>query len=219
MSPLTVALQEIDHWIYTSDSWHAKRIRGQDMPPEMSASTGLEREMIDLYAEEYNFTFSEEVYELYQWHDGCFTIGDMANPVQFVPLDFAVACIVRGDTPYRPYLPLFIGDSAYFTVPEATHGEQQSPLFFYDGYISPGELRPKSNWGGFRPEHYAPNLTTLMQAIAACAKTHDGISTEYMLMDRAPDEIYTHKVSRQQSILTPIYRKYGITGDSAGVWR
>lgn len=219
MSLLTEALKDIDHWIETSNSWHAKRIRSDDISPEFRARPGLEREMIDLFAEEYNFTFSEEVYELYQWHNGGFEIGDMANPVFFTSLEHAVEFIIRGDTPHRPYLPLFIGDRAYFTIPESTHNEQQSPLFFYDGSISTEAPKPDPRWGSFRADYYAPSITALMQAMAECAKTHDGISAEYLCMDRDPREIYNHGPRERHSILTPIYRKYGITGASSGLWR
>jgi cell wall assembly regulator SMI1 len=74
MSLLTQALQDIDYWIENSKSWHAEWIRSFGVRP------GLEREMIELYSEEYDFRFSEEIYELYQWHDGDIRVGDNANP-------------------------------------------------------------------------------------------------------------------------------------------
>jgi hypothetical protein len=60
MSLLTQALQDIDHWIENSKSWHADWIRSFGVYP------GLEQDMIELYSEEYNFRFSEEIYELYE---------------------------------------------------------------------------------------------------------------------------------------------------------
>lgn len=85
-SPLTQALKEIDHWIETSSSYHAGRIRN-----DFNVRPGLEREMIELYSAEFDFHLSEEVYELYQWHDGHFGVGDYANHVFFGTLDQAVA--------------------------------------------------------------------------------------------------------------------------------
>ena len=56
------------------------------------------------------------------------------------------------------------------------------------------------------------------EAMAECAKTHDGISTEHMLMDRAPAKVLTKENGRYASLLTPIYRKYGIIGSESGLW-
>ncbi|MEM9217237.1 MAG: hypothetical protein AAGD25_23200 [Cyanobacteria bacterium P01_F01_bin.150] len=67
MSLLTQALEKIDYWISHSQSWHANHIRSS---PVYRNLPGLEREMIELYSEEFQFRFSEEIYELYQWHDG-----------------------------------------------------------------------------------------------------------------------------------------------------
>jgi hypothetical protein len=122
MSLLTQALQDIDYWIENSKTWHAEWIRSFGVRP------GLERDMIDLYAEEYDFRFSEEIYELYQWHDGDIRIGDNANPIFFVPLDRAVTNIVTGHFPYLPYMPLFIGDECYYLTPEASEGQKTSPI-------------------------------------------------------------------------------------------
>jgi hypothetical protein len=142
MSPLTQALQEIDHWIETSKSWHADWIRKFGVRP------GLEREMIELYSEEFDFQFSEEVCELYQWHDGFIRLGDYANPVFFESLDTAGANIVRNHIPNRPYMPLFIGDEANWVTPEAFSDQQPSPIFLYDGFISQGQ--PNLSYGCFR---------------------------------------------------------------------
>lgn len=203
MSALTEALREIDTWIQTSQSDHATRLRENYYLPIKS---GLEQELIELYSEEFNFSFSEEVYELYQWHDEDILVGDLANPVYFVSLDSACKDIVQGHCPYRPYIPLFTGDEAYWVVPEASDSQQSSPLFFYDGFISGG--KPTQN-GIFRANTYAPSITALMQAMAECTRIYDGISAYWM------DEPL---VGRRTSILSPIYQKYGVVGHYSGLW-
>lgn len=209
MSLLTQALQDIDYWIENSRSWHANWIRSGRLRP------GLEREMIELYSEEYNFRFSEEVYELYQWHDGDIRVGDYANPVMFAALDQAVRDIVTEHFPYLPYMPLFVGDEIYYVIPEASDDEKVSPIFCFDGYISAMESRAQ---GCFRHKVYAPSITCLMQAIAECAKTYDGISAQHMEVDHSWSDIYPDRPKSWRSILSPIYDKYGVVGDSSGIW-
>ncbi len=209
MSLLTQALQDINYWIENSKSWHADWIRSYGVRP------GLEREMIELYSEEYNFQFSEEVYELYQWHGGGIPVGDYANPIFFQTLDQAVASIVTGQFPCLPYIGLFRGDGVCYVTPEASDGQKTSPIFAGDGFISNSE----SSRLDFYDKRYAPSVTCLMQAIAECAKTYDGISA--MHMDYSPSEIYPNypRIGRSRSVLSQIYDKYGVVGDSSGIWR
>lgn len=211
MSLLTQALRQIDYWINNSQSWHANHIR-----TVYKNCPGLERDIIDLYSEEFKFKFSEEVYELYQWHDGGMLLGDMANPVIFSSLENSINYLIRDHVPCRPYMPLFIGDEAYYVITEASCNNQTSSILFFDGNIFPGPS--VSSRGRFHPRFYAPSITCLMQAVAECAKTHDGISAEYMLMDDLRHEVYLDH-TRHSSIFTEIYKKYGVTGDSSGLWR
>lgn len=51
------------------------------------------------------FNFSDEIYELYQWHDGQIVFGDMASPVCFTPLKDAIHFSIKEDIPHRHYLP------------------------------------------------------------------------------------------------------------------
>lgn len=213
MSLLTQALEKIDDWIRNSPSWHATHLRNT---PVYKNRPGLEREMIELYSEEFQFKFSEEVYELYQWHDGGMLISDMSNPVRFSSLDNSMHYCIGEHVPYRPYIPLFIGDESYFIIFEASESQQTSPIFFFNGLIFPGSSRPSR--GGFSSYSYAPSITCLMQAIAECAMVHDGISSEYMLMDNNAQEIYPDPW-RRFSILSPIFEKYGVIGDCSGLWR
>lgn len=213
MSILTEALKEIDDWIYNSQSGHAAFIR---RGMGNGIRNGLERRAIDLYAEETQFNFSDEIYELYQWHDGEIVFGDMANPVCFTPLKNAIRFAIKEDIPYRPYLPLFIGDDAFYVVFDALENQESSPIFFFDGRILPGDLKPSH--GTFHPSFYSPSITCLMQAIAECTKKHDGISAAYMYWNNEESRVYLDR-TRQHSILSHIYDRYGVTGDCSGLWR
>jgi hypothetical protein len=205
MSLLTDALQEIDIWIQTSASSHASQIRRDGI------RSGLDRDLIQVYSEEIDFHFSEEVYELYAWHDGVIQIGDYANPVFFNRLEQMGKYLVREQIPYSPYLPLFTGDKAYWVIPEASRNQKKSPIFLLDGYITPNSLKPED--GELSTNIYAPSITSLMQAIAECARTYDGISAQ--CMDGSNQDLY---LSYKRSILSPIYDKYGVVGSSSGIW-
>lgn len=86
MSELTEALEKLSYWIENSQSSHARLIRNHPSV-DIRLKPGLEKEMIELYVEEMNFDLPEEVYELYQWHNGSFKIEDYANPVFFKSLE------------------------------------------------------------------------------------------------------------------------------------
>jgi hypothetical protein len=204
MSLLTQALQDINHWIASSESWHAKRIRGHGVRP------GLQHEMIKSCSDELNFQFSEEVIELYKWRDGDFWIGDLANPVYFVSLNEAVRRIVELHSHCQRYLPLFIGDEAYWIVPEVPDVQEKSPVFFVDETYLVSTSRLCDGV-------FSPSLTCLMQAVAECARTHDGISAIYMREERPHQEIFPD-LHFGRSVLTPIYEKYGVVGGVSGLW-
>jgi hypothetical protein len=217
MSLLTEALQEIDSWMQTSRSTHAEWIRSYGIRP------GLDRDLIELYSEEIDFRFSDEVYELYQWHDGIIKVGDYANPIFFLNLEQTDVWLVRPCSPHPAYLPLFKGHNAYWMIYEASDNQKESSIFMFDGCIEcsdhsarslPGHSPGKPGHEEFCPNTYAPSITSLMQAMAECARTYDGISAE--LIDGSLQDLY---ISHNRSILSPIYEKYGVVGDSSGIWR
>ena len=77
MSALTQLLEKFSFWIENSQSNHAQFIRNHPLRQNLgwddwSLKPGLEREMIELYVEEMNLKLPEEIYELYQWHNGKF---------------------------------------------------------------------------------------------------------------------------------------------------
>jgi hypothetical protein len=213
MSLLTEALKEIDEWIYNSQSIHAAFIRRGIVN---GIRNGLKRQEIDLYTKEVQFNFSDEIHELYQWHDGEIVFGDMANPVCFTPLKNAIRFTITEHVPYRPYLPLFIGDDAFYVIFDASENQKSSPIFFFDGRILPGDSEPSH--GDFRSSFYSPSVTCLMQAVAECTKTYDEISAWYMCANNQESNIYLDN-TRRHSILSHIYDKYGVIGDCSGLWR
>jgi hypothetical protein len=191
MSALTQALQDISLWMGNSTYTHAEWIRRSNQ-----RRAGIEREMIELYSEEYKFQFSEEVYELYQWCDGSIVLGDYANPVSLAPLDWALSEL--------PRLAIFVGDGMYYAVDEASGDLKTSPIYCYDA--------------GHKMGNYAPSITSLMQALAECVRLYDGISACYMSHDKSL--LLSHSIQGmdmwqiRKNLLDPICDRYGLIGAS-----
>jgi hypothetical protein len=113
-------------------------------------------------------------------------------------------------------MPLFIGDECYYATSEACEGEKTSPIFGFNGYVR-GEYTTQADY------IYAPSITALMQAIAECANTHDGISANFMCYGEKPEikEVYPNfpHIPNNGSTLSPIYDKYGVLGGrDSGLW-
>lgn len=210
MSLLTQALVKLSEWIEQSDSWHAKAIR-ETLPP-YGLKPGLESELIELYTEEMNLTFSKEIYDLYQWHNGTFILGEWYNPVTFISLDVALIWVKRQ---ISPKLPIFLGDDLFYVVDSATTPDKEhSPIYCYDGWNS-----DKKEFCSLIAETYAPSLTSLVQAMVECAKVYDGISARYMALDDDPKIDYTERITYYKSLLQPIYAQHGIRSSlGCGLW-
>jgi hypothetical protein len=216
MSPLTQSLQQIDYWMQQSDSPHARQIR-DGCGGLFCPRAGLSKETIQLYSQVIGFQLSDEVYELYQWHNGTILMGDMANPVYFVSLEKGLE--YRSKNNFN-YLPLFIGDDTFYVVPEATEGDRTSPISHYNGRISKSSdssITPWSYDGGFIHESQAPSITNLMQAIAECIEKYDGFSS--FKMGSSPGHSFEENRRYYDAALSPIYRKHGVTDDVCGLWR
>jgi hypothetical protein len=199
MSALTKSLEKFSFWIENSQSDHAQYIRNHPLRQNFGCGDwdlrpGLEREILDLYAEEMNFKLPEEVYELYQWHNGKFVIGDYANDVHFSTFEDGFYHVFNNGF---PHFPIFFGDGCYYAVDEVTDNSTSSPIKLYDGSDEVTST-------------YAPSLTNLMQAVVECAENYDVISIQLAIgeIDR-----------KQDYLITDIYRKYGIIGQSCGLWR
>jgi|GEM_PF-6218519 len=110
-SILVQALNKILYWMEYSNSEHAQKIReGLVSCPELSAQPGLEKEMLELYAEEINFNLTEEIYELYQWKNGMFMIGDSPNPTYFISFEWGFYNFADR---FRSF-PIFKGDDLWY---------------------------------------------------------------------------------------------------------
>jgi hypothetical protein len=216
MSPLTQALQKIEDWIQESDSPHARQIR-DGCGGLFCPRPGLSEETIRLYSQVMDFQLSDEIFELYQWHNGIILMGDMANPVYFTPLEKGLEYTSKNKF---NYLPIFIGDDTFYVVPEADCGNQTSPVLHYNGRISKSSDSSIVPWdydGGFINTSQAPSITNLMQAIAECIEKHDGFSS--FKMGNASGRSFAENRHYYDAALSPIYKKYGVTDDVCGLWR
>jgi hypothetical protein len=207
MSKITPALSKISFWIEHSESAHAQFIKNGTLD-RFYPQPGLEKEIIELYVQEMNFKMPEEVYDLYQWHDGEFEVGDYANPVVFQSFDQAFSDFksyrdIYGFKNGISFFPIFHGDGCVYGIDEATDNLVSSPIRFYEG-LGSSEAFP-----GF----YAPSLTSLILAIAEYAERYDGISSYWMKTDP------NHKIKNDAAALSPIYQQYGIVGTTCGLWR
>jgi hypothetical protein len=199
MSTLTQSLKKFSFWIENSQSSHAQFIRNHPFRQNSgwdnwSLQPGLEREMIELYVEEMNFKLPEEIYELYQWHNGKFVIGDYANPVYFGTFEEGFDRVFNDEF---PHFPIFFGDACYYAIDKVTDNSTSSPIRLYDG---------RDEVLGV----YAPSLTNLMKAVVECAENYDVISIQSSIGDIDRKKDY---------LITDIYRKHGVIGQICGLWR
>ena len=202
MSELTEALEIFSLWIENSQSSHAQIIRCNPYIKEYSPKPGLEREMIELYVEEMNIELPEEIYELYQWHDGWFEIGDCSNPLHFVPFEFLFDRFLHCEL---KRFPIFFGDALHYAIDPVEKGQQFSPIRYSNNSFEQNEYDLTCGI-------YAPSLTNVIKAVAECIQQHDAIS------------IYHADFSREErndrsSSMTQIYKKYGVIGLSCGLWK
>ena len=118
-------------WIENSQSSHAQMIRSHPTMDDerWSPQPGLEREIIELYAEEMNLYLPEEIYELYQWHNGQFIIGDYSNPVYFLSFEESFHSVFEWR--FNKF-PIFFGDDCHYAIDRVEKGQQFSPIRLYD---------------------------------------------------------------------------------------
>lgn len=209
MSELTQALKKFSFWIENSQSSHAHMIRSYPTKHEgikslWSLKPGLEREMIELYVEEMNLELPEEIYELYQWHNGNFEIGDYANPVSFPSFEDAFYRVF--DWGFKKF-PIFLGDDCHYAIDPVKRGQRTSPIRFYE------ESGISQNDSNISSSFYAPSLTNVIKAVVECAEKYDKISIYYGDFDSTEQRQY------QSQLITQIYKKYGVVGQSCGLWR
>lgn len=207
-SELSQALSEISCWIDTSNTDHARHLRSSHQ-----LRSGLDRAEIDKYLQDINFSLTEELYELYQWHNGEIILGEYGNPVSFVPLQKAISSMNRHN---MSHLPIFIGDQIYYVASSAADNRNSSEIYSYDSLDS---WEFKINGAA-----YAPSITSLMQAVSECVRKYDGMSSYQMAMDkslRGSSSFQEANVS-YTSLLDSICAQYSIrsiTDEPGCLWR
>ncbi len=207
-SPLVKALEKIDYWIKNSNSEHAQKIRGEfhylcfGTPIESNEYTpqpGIEREMVELYAEEIDFKLSEEIYELYEWHNGNFIIGDVSNPVYFFPFEHNFCQYAEKARAF----PIFVGDDLYYFVEEATENRYNSPIYCLNG-------RDFFSYKTSFTYNYAPSITIYMQAMAECIEVYSEISIQCSNL--------SSQWLKYKPLFSQIYEKYGVNTEGNVIW-
>ena len=207
-SDLSQALKEISDWIDTSSTEHAGQIRSSHQ-----LRNGLNRKEIDQCFQEIEFRPTDELYELYQWHNGEIILGEYANPVFFVPLKKAISSMKRH---HMSHLPIFIGDAIYYVASPTTGNTKSSEIYSYDGF---GSREFKINGAA-----YAPSITSLMQAVSECVRKHNGISPYMMAMDEnlRGNSSFQEANSSYTSLFDSIYAQHSIRSIMGGLgclWR
>lgn len=145
---------------------------------------------------------SEEVYELYQWHNG---EVDFAEMVQFLSLETSIAL----RSPYGPagFFPIFGGEYYFCGITGSQYQECTSPILYYCF-----ETRSRDT------SMVSPSLTHLMMAVAECLESFGGISACTMALDSQNDipnekffSDYFNKITQEnRKNLAPIYEKYQV---------
>ena len=208
MSPLVKALEKISYWIENSNSKHAEKIRGEydyrlvGTPIELNEFTpqpGIERELLELYAEEIDFKLSEEIYELFEWHNGRFMIGDEFNPFYFVRFEDGFCHYAQE---FRSF-PIFEGDELHYFVNEAIDDIISSPIYVYDGHVFEGDRNHYEYY-------FAPSITSYMQAMAECIETYGEISI-------GCSDYYSQWI-KYRPLFASIYEKYGVNTEGNVIW-
>ena len=197
-SLLVQALDKISYWMEYSNSEHAQNIRERVVSyPELSAQPGLEKEMLELYAEEISLNLTEEIYELYQWKNGMFMIGDSPNPTLFVSFEWGFCDFADR---FRSF-PIFKGDDLWYFVEETSSNKAVSPIYIEDGV----------EFSGRRDDYYSPSITAYMQAMAECVERYNEISV-------ACSGYNGSQKFELRKLFSSVYEKYGIETRGNVIW-
>jgi SMI1 / KNR4 family (SUKH-1) len=106
MSELTEALESIRLWLEKNDPYEFSHLRA-----------GLSRDEIDELVQELPFTVPEEIYELYQWHDG--------SVDRFIRSNYNFMSLKEATSKYHEE----VGEVRYDSREEAYFIEQSLPVF------------------------------------------------------------------------------------------
>jgi hypothetical protein len=114
MSELTEALESILDWLEKNNPYEFSHLRA-----------GLSRDEIDELVKDLPFTVPEEVYELYQWHDG---LAD-----RFLCNQFDFMCLREAVSKYHDG----VGENSSYSREDTHSFEQSFPIFklWYQGNV------------------------------------------------------------------------------------
>ncbi|MBW4601409.1 MAG: HEAT repeat domain-containing protein [Calothrix sp. FI2-JRJ7] len=149
MSPLTDALNRIETWIVRNDPKFA-----------LGLQPGLTRAEINEIVKDFQFQLTQELYEFYEWHNGCNSFGyiipfyDNFFPLKEVLTNYQSWLSWERWNPH--WLPILDGNGDYRYA--ITVGEETAPVWHIDPECGIEEIR----WD---------NLTDLFLAAAECYET------------------------------------------------
>jgi SMI1 / KNR4 family (SUKH-1) len=106
MSELTESLESIRSWLEQNQPYEFSRLRA-----------GLSRDQIDELVKDLPFKVPEEVYELYQWHDGL--------PDRFICGQYDFMCLTEAISAYYEG----VDENLYYFREETHSFEQSIPVF------------------------------------------------------------------------------------------
>lgn len=149
MSPLTEALNRIETWYVKNQPEFA-----------LGLQPGLTRAKIDEIVKDFQFPLPQELYEFYEWHNGCNSFGYVVPFYNnFFPLEEVLTNYQSwlGWERWNPHwLPILDGNGDYRYA--ITVGEETAPIWYSDPEDGVDEIR----WD---------SLTDLFLAAAECYET------------------------------------------------
>jgi SMI1 / KNR4 family (SUKH-1) len=209
MSELTEALESIQDWLETNNPYEFSRLRA-----------GLSRDEIGELVKDLPFTVPEEIYELYQWHDGSVD-RFIRNSYNFMSLKEAINAYQEE-----------VSENSYNAREDAYFFEQSFPVFqlWYQGDVFYTIITSGDNKGKvllYDPEcsSYSlqyPNLTNLIKHGAEWCEVHSNyeesretnnrdsrveanLDTKYMLREHITDCVSKNRGSLYQ---LEVYKKF-----------
>ena len=161
MSSLKQALDRIDAWLDGHPTQFAQRLKSQ-------LKSGITRIRLHEVVGELPYHLPEEIYELYDWHNGGMEVGYTSEAVRLCCIQEAAEQIyvspLMGSAQVKsPYFPFMLADDwqAFVVCGDLDDGSKSSPVYFY-------------NKNSDEPAVHvvAPSITNVMLAIAECLETH-----------------------------------------------
>ncbi len=201
MSELTEALESIRSWLEINNPYEFSQLR-----------SGLSRAEIDELVKNLPFTVPEEIYELYQWHDGRVD-NFIRNSYNFISLQEAISAYQEE-----------VSENSYNAREEAYFFEQSFPVFqlWYQGDVFYTIITSGDNKGKvilYDPECKSyllqyPNLINLVKHGAEWCKAYSNyegsreinrdvrseatLDTKYMLREHIADCVSKNRGSLYQ---------------------